>query len=169
MYLGAPQISKLYDHVQGYRMDCMLNKSSRGTDDQFFDGFNEFVYDYYEVETYGNWKDIILEQSFDNELWALDNFFELLDLFYSDARTVPVKKIVITFFEQVIDGKDLANRLGNAFESVKQETLNLVKDNLWTNRKSDYDYVLEQLELKAEAIPELGLILATITDTCKTH
>ncbi len=147
----------------------MLNKSSRGTDDQFFDGFNEFVYDYYEVETYGNWKDIILEQSFDNELWALDNFFELLDLFYSDARTVPVKKIVITFFEQVIDGKDLANRLGNAFESVKQETLNLVKNNLWTNRKSDYDYVLEQLELKAEAIPELGLILATITDTCKTH
>ena len=169
MYLGTPQISKLYDHVQGYRMACMLNRSSKETDDQFFDGFNEFVYDYYEVETYGNWKDIILEQSSDNELWALDNFFELLDLFYSDARTVPVKKIVITFFEQVIDGMDLANRLGNTFESVKKETLNLVKDNLWTNRKSDYDYVLEQLELKAEAIPELGLILANIKDTCKTH
>lgn len=168
MYLGTNQISKLYDHLQGYRMACMLHQLSPEADDKFFDEFDAFVYGYYEVAPYGNWKDIILEQSSGNEQQALVQFFELFDLFLKNTQRKPTKKIVLDFFDQVLQGTELKSRLGNSFDNIRQETINLVKEHLMSNRKSDYDDVLEQLELRAETIPELGIILAHITDGYQT-
>lgn len=92
----------------------------------------------------------------------------MFDRFLKNTRSKPTKKIVLDFFDQVLQETELKSRLGNSFDNIRQETINLVKEHLMSNRKSDYDDVLKQLELRAETIPELGIILAHITDGYQT-
>jgi hypothetical protein len=163
MYLGTNQISKLHDHLQGYQMACSFNKVVNSVDDKFFEGFNQFVYSYYEVEGYGNWRDIILEQSYYSEQAALKKFFELFDSFFDKSKVLPSKKIVMALFDEICKEQGhLKLELGKDFGSIKLETVDLIKENLLKNTKSDFDFVLEQLEIRAEECPGLRTTLNRI-------
>ena len=74
MYLGTNTISKLHDHLQGYKMAYWHNDFDNLIDKNFFDNFNDFVYSYYGVTTNDNWRGVILEQCFNNEQAALTTF-----------------------------------------------------------------------------------------------
>jgi DNA gyrase/topoisomerase IV subunit B len=98
MYLGTNTISKLHDHLQGYKMAYWFNNVDNAIDKNFFDNFNAFVYSYYDVITNDNWRGVILNQCFDNEQLALIRFFELFDMFINNSNTTNSKKIVLAFF-----------------------------------------------------------------------
>jgi hypothetical protein len=80
MYLGKNEISMLWDHLQGYKMAFWINNIENAIDRDFFDSFNDFVCNYYNVELCCDWKSIILEQSFNKEEFALSKFFDLWDI-----------------------------------------------------------------------------------------
>lgn len=160
MYLGENTITKLYDHLQGYRMAYWFNDIDNHVDKHFFDNFNEFVYGYYTVTTNDNWKGVILEQSFGNEQNALDTFFELFDLFINNFKPTNTKKTVLTFLDKLIfEQEQMKQKLGDNFTLVLSDTVELIKDNALTNLKYDYDFILEQLMEKARQIPELKNVL----------
>jgi hypothetical protein len=163
MYLGANTISKLHDHLQGYSIAYWFNDINNSVDKNFFDNFNEFVYRYYGVTTNDNWKGVILEQCFGNEQNALNTFFELFDLFIGNAKPTDSKKIVLTLFDKLIFRQDdIGSKLGGNFESVLNDTVDLIKENVLSTLKYDYDGILEQLKEKSEDIPELKTILAEL-------
>jgi hypothetical protein len=64
----------------------------------------------------------------------------------------------------VFQQQNLKEKLGDNFSSILADTIELIKDNLLTNYKSDFDYILEQLNVKAEQIPELKLLLTELAD-----
>ena len=163
MYLGQNTISKLHDHLQGYMMAYWFNNIDNPTDRIFFDNFNDFVYSYYNVNTNDNWRGVILDQCFNNEQVALTTFFELYDLFISETKTRSSKKIVLSFFDKLVfQQENLKEKLGNNFTPILTETIDLLKENVVTNYKSDFDYILEQLDEKATYIPELKLLLSEL-------
>jgi hypothetical protein len=160
MYLGTNTISKLYDQLQGYHMAYWFNDIDNHVDKNFFDNFNEFVYRYYGVTTYDNWKDVILEQCFGNEQNALEAFFELFDLFIVNFKTTDTKKIVLAFFDKLIFEQDeMRKELGSNFSLVLSDTVDLIKEHTLSSLKYDYDFVLEQLNEKAEQISDLKNVL----------
>ena len=163
MYLGANTITKLHDHLQGYKMAYWFNDIDNSVDRNFFDNFNEFVYRYYGVTTNDSWKGVILEQCFGDEQRALDTFFELFDLFIADFNPTDTKKIVLAFFDKLIfEQEEMKEKLGSNFSSVLYDTVELIKEHTLSNLKYDYDFVLEQLNEKAEQIPELKDVLAKL-------
>ena len=163
MFLGTNTISKLHDHLQGYQMAYWFNEIGNPVDRNFFDNFTEFVYKYYGVITNDNWKGVILEQSFGNEQTALKTFFELFDLFIENAKPINTKKIILTLFDKLIFEQDeMKNRFGNEFPSVLNNIVELLKENAMTTLKYDYDTILEQLNEKAEEIPELKTVLTEL-------
>lgn len=163
MYLGTNTITKLYDHLLGYRMAYWFNDIDNPIDIYFFDNFNEFVYRYYGVTTNDNWRGIILEQCFGNEQKALNTFFELFDLFIENAKLTDTKKIVLDLFDKLISAQDeLKGKLGDNFSSILTDTVELIKDNALSTLKDDYDRIYEQLKEKAEEIPELKIVLTEL-------
>lgn len=160
MYLGANTISKLHDHLQGYSMVYWFNEINNPVDKNFFDNFNEFVHGYYGLTTNANWKDVILEQCFDNEQNALVTFFQLFDLFVDNPKLTDTRKIVLDLFDKLISGQDdLKSRLGDNFSIILNDTVDLIKENALSTLKYDYDGIFEQLKEKAEKIPELKAVL----------
>ena len=165
IYLGTNTISKLHDHLQGYLMAYWHNNFDNAIDKNFFDNFNEFVYNYYDVQTNDNWRGVILDQCFKNEQAALTTFFELYDIFINHKTTINSKKIVLSFFDQLVFQQvDLKEKLGESFPSILADTIELLKDNVMTNYRSDFDDILELLHEKAEQIPELKLLLTELAD-----
>ncbi len=163
MYLGANTISKLHDHLQGYSMVYWFNEINNPVDKNFFDNFNEFVNGYYGLRTNANWKDVILEQCFDNEQNALDTFFQLFDLFVDNPKLTDTRKIVLDLFDKLISGQyNLKSRLGDNFSIVFNDTVDLIKENALSTLKYDYDGIFEQLKEKAEEIPELKAVLTEL-------
>jgi hypothetical protein len=160
MYLGENTITKLHDHLQGYKMAYWFNDIDNLVDKTFFASFNEFVYDYYSVTTSDDWKGVILEQCFGNEQNALDTFFELFDLYIGNAKTTKTKEIVLELFDKLVTRQDdLKSKLGENFSTVFNDTIELIKDNALSNLKYDYDGIFKQLKEKGEDIPELKSIL----------
>lgn len=160
MYLGANTISKLYDHLQGYMMSYWFNAIDNPIDKNFFDNFNEFVYRYYGVTTNDNWSGVILDQSFGNEQNALETFFDLFDLFIENAKPTDTRNIVLDLFDKLVfRQEDIESKLGGNFIPVLTEVIDLVKENVLTIYKYDYDGILEQLKEKGEEIPELKILL----------
>ena len=95
----------------------------------------------------------------------MTTFFELYDLFIYDKKTINSKKIVLSLFDQLVyQQADLKQKLGESFPSILADTIELLKDNVMTNYKSDFDDILEQLNEKAEKIPELKLLLTELAD-----
>jgi hypothetical protein len=165
MYLGENTITKLYDHLQGYSIAFWFNDIENPVDKNFFDNFNEFVYRYYGVTTNDNWKGVILEQCLGNEQNALETFFELFDLFIDNAKTTDSQRIVLALFDKLIFRQDdIESKLGGNFMSILTDTVDLLKENALTKLKYDYDGILEQLNEKAEIIPELKLLLTELED-----
>ena len=163
MYLGNNTITKLYDHLQGYQMAYWNNKFENSVDKYFFENFNEFIYNYYGVTTNDNWKGIILGQNFGNEEVALSKFFELFDLFINNEKTTNSKNIVLLLFDKLIfDQVEMKEKLGNIFLQILKETIELIKEYAMTDFKYDYDNILDQLNEKAEEIPELKKILTAL-------
>ena len=160
MYLGANTISKLHDHLQGYQMAYWFNDFDNSVDKNFFDNFNEYVYRYYGVTTNDSWKGVILEQCFGNEQNALDTFFEIFDQFSNNAKVTDTKKIVLDLFDKLVFAQDdIKNKLGNQFSSVLSDIVQLIKENALSTLKYDYDSIYEQLNEKANEIPELKSVL----------
>jgi hypothetical protein len=163
MYLGTNTISKLYDHLQGYKMAYCFNDFDNTIDKNSFDNFNEYVYRYYGVTTNDNWKGVILEQCFGNEQNALDTFFELFDLFLDNTQVTDTKKIVLDLFDKLISNQeDLKHKLGDSFPIVLADTVDLIKENALSTLKYDYDGIFEQFKEKAEEIPELKSVLTEL-------
>jgi hypothetical protein len=160
MYLGENTITKLHDHLEGYKMSYWFNDIDNLVDKTFFDNFNEFVYRYYSVTSNENWKGVILEQCFGDEQTALDTFFELFDLYIDNAKTIKTKEIVLELFDKLIARQDdFKSKLGENFSIVFNDTVELIKDNALSTLKYDYDEIFEQLKEKAEDIPELKSVL----------
>ncbi|MES2763426.1 MAG: hypothetical protein V4677_14525 [Bacteroidota bacterium] len=163
MYIGENKITKLHDHLLGYRMALIFNQCNDTIDKDFFDNFNDFVCSYYDVNTNSGWSHLILEQTFGNEEQALTTFFELYDLFVTKAEISSSKKIVMTLFDALVyNQKKLKEKLGDNFSIILEETFDLIKDNVITDSKCDFDYVLDQLTMKAENDPELQKLLTEI-------
>jgi hypothetical protein len=160
MYLGENTITKLNEHLQGYQMAYWFNDIDNLVDKTFFASFNQFVYSYYSVTTSDNWKGVILEQCFGNEQNALDTFFELFDLYIDNAKTIKTKEIVLELFDKLVKGQDnLKSKLGENFTTVLNHTVELIKDNVLSTLKYDYDEIFDQLIEKGEDIPELKSVL----------
>jgi hypothetical protein len=163
MYLGTNTITTLYDQLQGYRMAYWFNNIDNPVDKNFFDNFTEFVYSYYGVTTNDNWRGVILEQCLGNERHALDIFFELLDLFIDNFGPADTKKIVFSLLDKLIFEQDeMKEKLGANFSVVLTDTVDLLKDYTMTSLKHEYDFVLQELNKRAEQIPELKIVLAEL-------
>lgn len=163
MYIGENKITKLHDHLLGYRMAIIFNKCNDQIDKDFFDNFNDFVCSYYDINTNSGWSNLILEQTFGNEEEALKTFFELYDLFATKTQTNSSRKIVMTLFDSLVYNQNsLKEKLGENFSIILEETFDLIKDNVITNSKYDFDYVLDQLKMKAINDPALQTLLSEI-------
>ena len=160
MYLGTNTISKLHDHLQGYMMSNWFNNIQNPIDKHFFENFNDFVNSYYELKTNANWKDVILEQSFDNEQNALETFFELYDKFIDNVKFTDIKQIVIDLFDKLVLFQDeMKIKLGDNYQSLLTETVELFKENIFSNLKYDYETIYDDLKEKAESNLQLRQIL----------
>ena len=141
-------------------MAYWFNDFDNAIDKNFFDNFNEYVYRYYGVTSNDNWKGIILEQCFGNEQNALDTFFTIFDQFSDNAKVTDTKQIVLDLFDKLVLAQgDIKNQLGDQFSSVLSDTVELIKENALSSLKYDYDSIYEQLNEKANEIPELKSIL----------
>lgn len=58
--------------------------------------------------------------------------------------------------------QEAKEKLGTSFPEILSQTVALLKDNVVTNLKSDFDYILAQLEEQAAQIPELKALLAEL-------
>jgi hypothetical protein len=98
----------------------------------------------------------------------LTRFFELFDIFINNSNTTNSKKIVLAFFDELVfQQQNLKEKLGTSFPSILSDTIDLLKDNVFTNYKSDFDDILEQLQEKAKDIPELNHVLERLQEQCK--
>ena len=160
IYLGTNTMSKLAEHLQGYQTSSWINDIKNSVDQNFFENFNDFVYSYYEITSNESWKTIILAQCLNDEQLALAKFFELFDLFIGEHKTTSSRKIVFAIFDELVfNQKEMRNKLGDDFTSILYNTIDLFKDNLVSDYKSDYDAFLEQLNENADEIPRLKLLL----------
>ncbi len=160
MYLGTNTITALYNYLNGYGMSFWLNNIKNDEDQNFIDNFDEFVQSYYEVQTTAGWCNIILKQSNNDEQLALKKFFELFDLFYNNVKLTESKRIVLKFLDRLIFEQDeLKAEFGNDFQKILEESINLIKTNILTNIKSNYDRILEELNDMAVEKPELQKII----------
>ncbi len=90
MYIGEYSITALYHFIQGFFMAC-----DGGTKEvPSFNGFNDFVGEYYGKYTTAGWKDLILSDHFGNEQEALRHFYTLLDAFRAMSNTPSSRDIV---------------------------------------------------------------------------
>jgi hypothetical protein len=160
MYLGTNTISKLHDHLQGYMMSNWFNNIDNPIDKSFFDNFNDFVYRHYGVRTNDNWKGVILDQCFGNEQNALETFFELYDKFIDNVKLTDTKQIVIDLFDKLVLLQDeMKIKFGENYQSLLTDTVELFKENVFSNLKYDYETIYDDLKEKAETNLELRQIL----------
>jgi|JI10StandDraft_1071094.scaffolds.fasta_scaffold446328_1 hypothetical protein len=163
MFLGKNTITKLHDHLLGYRTAMSIAGVIDPSDDHFFKNFHDFVCTYYDVKVNSGWNTLILDQCFNDEEEALARFFELYDLFVTDTKIISSKKIVMTLFESIVNNQTkLKESLGENFATILEETFDLIKDNAITNSKQDFDYILDQLTMRAEVDPDLNKLLSEI-------
>ena len=164
MYLGINTITKLYDQIQGYGTAFWFNDIDNPIDKNFFDNFNEFVYNYYEVATNDSWKGVILEQCWGNEQKALSKFFEIFDLFISNEKPINSKATALSLFDKLVfEQETMKNKLGSNFLSILSEITDLIKYHAMTNIKYDYDTIIDQLNQRADERPELKSVLTELS------
>lgn len=160
MYLGTNTISKLHDHLQGYLMSNWFNNIDNPIDKYFFDNFNDFVYRFYGVRNNANWRDVILVQCFGNEQNALETFFELYDKFIDNAKLTDTRQIVIDIFDKlVLLQDDMKIKLGKNYQNLLADTIELFKENVFSNLKYDYETIYDDLKEKAKTNLALRQIL----------
>ncbi len=160
MYLGTNTISKLHDHLQGYLMSNWFNNIDNPIDKSFFDNFNDFVYRYYGVTTNDNWKGVILDQCFGNEQNALEKFFELYDKFIDNVKLTDTRQIVIDLFDRLVLLQDeMKIKFGENYQNLLVDTIELFKENVFSNLKYDYETIYDDLKEKAQSNLQLRQIL----------
>jgi len=77
LFIGKPSLQRLYAYIGGF----VHSESIHDSYSEYLDGFQEYISEYYALNTDHNWANII---EFFNpiEEEAFDKFYELLDKFY---------------------------------------------------------------------------------------
>lgn len=119
LYIGKRSIQRLYAFIGGYLY------GNNEADDHCLEGFNEFVADYYKIESDNNWASII-ELFSSSSQDEIDMFKELFDKFTAEKDIVYPFQIK-NFEEQVFNFKE--NRSVGAVESAK--TAKEVAEQIW--------------------------------------
>jgi len=82
--LGSKSIFKLKSFLDGYYFALLSNGID--CDNDFWDGFQLFISNKFNIETSQNWAQILFFFSND-EAEAFDRFFDLLEAFYMDLKS----------------------------------------------------------------------------------
>ena len=81
LYAGDKSISAMNSNILGYQMACFYKGINENLIPEFGE-FNDFVAKHYNYkESTAGWKNIILWESQNDEMLALENFYNLLDQF----------------------------------------------------------------------------------------
>jgi hypothetical protein len=90
LFISSHSISALASYIDGFREGCNYENSESPS----FDGFNDFVGEFYGKYTTAGWKNLILADHFGNEEEALTRFFVLLDEFRLESNKPSSREIV---------------------------------------------------------------------------
>jgi hypothetical protein len=77
MYLGSLSITKLESYINGF----FQGQNGETQEKPSFDGFNDFIDNYYNNFDVAGWRNKILAKHYGNEQEAITKFYELLDEF----------------------------------------------------------------------------------------
>jgi hypothetical protein len=138
MYIGETSITALYHFVAGFFTAC--NGGTKEVPD--FDGFNDFVGEYYGKSTTAGWKNLILADHFGNEQEALSRFYEILDDFRA-MRNAPSSRNIVhrLLYVAFIHFRGESNEIGKTMMQNDDdiiENATAIRAELWKiNRVAD--------------------------------
>jgi hypothetical protein len=90
MYTGEHSLSALFHFINGF----FIAHNNKTFEIPSFDGFNDFIGEYYGKHTTAGWKNLILADHYGNESEAIRTFYELLDEFRA-MRNAPSSREIV--------------------------------------------------------------------------
>jgi hypothetical protein len=173
MYMGEHSLSAMYHFINGFYMA----HNHETLEIPSFDGFNDFVGEYYGKSTTAGWKNLILADHFGNEEEALRRFYEILDDFRA-MRNAPSSRNIVhrLLYVAFIHFRGESNEIGKTMmqdDGDIVENATAIRAELWKiNRVADllhnatnpmkhatysfeYDDILQQIFERAFNAPYL--------------
>lgn len=138
MWIGEASISALRSFIDGFFIAC--NGGTQEIPD--FNGFNDFVGEYYGKYTTPGWKNLILSDSYGNEQEALRIFFDLLDEFRAmrnapSARDIVHRLLYVAFIHFRGESHEIGKNLMQDDDDIIKNTTE-IRAELWKiNRVAD--------------------------------